>query len=68
MTQGFHFFLGKLKFKWSRTFTVTQVFPYGTIEVNHKEKETFKVKGQHLKLYLNGEIINKMTTILFNSP
>ena len=31
---NFHlkFFLGKLKSRWSGTYTVTQVFPYGSLE------------------------------------
>ena len=27
------------------------MFPYGTVEVTHPDKGTFKVNGQRLKLY-----------------
>ena len=30
---------------------MTQVFPYGGVEVMHQEKETFKINGQRLKPY-----------------
>ena len=39
-------FLRKLKSRWSRPFTVTQVFPYGGAEIMHLEKGTFKVNTQ----------------------
>ena len=48
-------FPGKLKSRWSGPFTVTQVFPYGTVEVTHPEKGTFKVNGHRLKLYVGGD-------------
>ena len=41
----------KLKSRWSGPFTITKVFPYGTVEVTHPDKGTFKVNGQRLKLY-----------------
>ena len=31
-----------------------KVFPYGTVEVEHLEKGTFKVNGQRLKFYHEG--------------
>ena len=39
-------FPGKLKSRWSGPFTVTQVFPYGGVEIMHLKKETFKVNTQ----------------------
>ena len=39
-------FPGKLKSKWSGPFIVTQVFPYGGVEIMHLEKGTFKVNTQ----------------------
>ncbi|XP_031261667.1 uncharacterized protein LOC116119873 [Pistacia vera] len=47
-------FPGKLRSKWSGPFTVTQVFPFGAIEISHEEKGTFKVNGQRLKHYEDG--------------
>ncbi|KAK6161314.1 hypothetical protein DH2020_004695 [Rehmannia glutinosa] len=44
-------FPGKLKSRWSGPFTVTQVFPYGTIEITHKEMGTFKVNGHRQALF-----------------
>ena len=39
-------FLGMLKSRWSGPFVITQVFPYGSVELIHPEKGTFKVNGQ----------------------
>ncbi|GJR97838.1 reverse transcriptase domain-containing protein [Tanacetum coccineum] len=38
-------FSGKLKSRWSGPFTVTQVFPYGTIELSQNSGPNFKVNG-----------------------
>ncbi|XP_062119076.1 uncharacterized protein LOC133832772 [Humulus lupulus] len=45
-------FPGKLKSRWSGHFTVVKVFPYGSVEVQGKNGEPFKVNGQQLKPYL----------------
>nr|GEZ70093.1 reverse transcriptase domain-containing protein [Tanacetum cinerariifolium] len=34
--------LGKLKTHWSRPFTITQVFPYGTVELSQTDGPNFK--------------------------
>nr|GEU74960.1 reverse transcriptase domain-containing protein [Tanacetum cinerariifolium] len=58
----FHFksrlkiFLGKLKTRWTGPFTVTQVFPYGTIELSQIDGQNFKVNGNRLKHYFRGDI------------
>ena len=52
-------FPGKLKSRWSGPFEVTQVFPYGAVEVVNARNERFKVNGQRLKPYLAGEIVPK---------
>ncbi|GKB14838.1 reverse transcriptase domain-containing protein [Tanacetum coccineum] len=49
-------FSGKLKTRWTRPFTVTQVFPYGTIELSQTDEPNFKVKGHRLKHYFGGDI------------
>ncbi|GJS24755.1 reverse transcriptase domain-containing protein [Tanacetum coccineum] len=36
-------FSGKLKSRWSRPFTITQVFPYGTVELSQNSRPNFKV-------------------------
>nr|GEW26025.1 reverse transcriptase domain-containing protein [Tanacetum cinerariifolium] len=38
-------FSRKLKTRWSGPFTITQVFPYGTIELSQPEGPKFKVAG-----------------------
>ena len=39
-------FLGKLKSRWFRPFVITQVFPYGSVELRLLERDRFKVNGQ----------------------
>nr|GEU60719.1 reverse transcriptase domain-containing protein [Tanacetum cinerariifolium] len=52
-------FSGKLKTRWSGPFTITQVFPYGTVELSQTDGPKFKVNGHRLKHYF-GEDIPKM--------
>nr|GEY98714.1 reverse transcriptase domain-containing protein [Tanacetum cinerariifolium] len=52
-------FSGKLKTHWSGPFTITQVFPYGTVELSQTDGPNFKVNGHRLKHYF-GEDIPKM--------
>ena len=60
-------FLGKLKSKWSRPFTIKEVKPHGAVEVMDPESTTLErkwiVNGQRLKLYHGGNI-ERLTTIL----
>ncbi|PWA89749.1 hypothetical protein CTI12_AA107640 [Artemisia annua] len=49
-------FSGKLKTRWSGPFTITQVFPYGTIELSQPDGPNFKVNGHRLKHYFGGDI------------
>ncbi|GJU42329.1 reverse transcriptase domain-containing protein [Tanacetum coccineum] len=49
-------FSGKLKTRWSGPFTVTQVFPYGTIELSQSSGPNFKVNGHRLKHYFGGDV------------
>nr|GEX47065.1 reverse transcriptase domain-containing protein [Tanacetum cinerariifolium] len=49
-------FSGKLKTHWSGPFTITKVFPYGTVELSQPEGPTFKVNGQRVKHYFGGDI------------
>nr|GEX51702.1 DNA-directed DNA polymerase [Tanacetum cinerariifolium] len=55
-------FLGKLKTRWSEAFTITQVFPYGTVELSQTDGPNFKVNGHRLKHYF-GEDITKMVVL-----
>ncbi|GKA96697.1 reverse transcriptase domain-containing protein [Tanacetum coccineum] len=49
-------FSGKLKTRWTGPFTVTQVFPYGTVELSQTDRPNFKVNGHRLKHYFGGDI------------
>ncbi|GJV38545.1 reverse transcriptase domain-containing protein [Tanacetum coccineum] len=49
-------FSGKLKTRWSGPFTVTQVFPYGTVELSQNSGPNFKVNGHRLKHYFRGDV------------
>ncbi|GJV08279.1 reverse transcriptase domain-containing protein [Tanacetum coccineum] len=49
-------FSGKLKTRWTRSFTVAQVFPYGTVELSQTDGPNFKVNGHRLKHYFGGDI------------
>nr|GEU80401.1 reverse transcriptase domain-containing protein [Tanacetum cinerariifolium] len=42
-------FSSKLKTRWSGPFTITQVFPYRTIELSQTDGPNFKVNGYRLK-------------------
>nr|GFC12227.1 reverse transcriptase domain-containing protein [Tanacetum cinerariifolium] len=52
-------FSGKLKSRWSGPFTISHVFPYGTIELSQPDEPNFKVNGHRLKHYF-GEDVPKM--------
>nr|GEX60810.1 reverse transcriptase domain-containing protein [Tanacetum cinerariifolium] len=52
-------FSGKLKSHWSGPFTISQVFPYGTVELSQPEGPNFKVNGHRLKHYF-GEDVPKL--------
>ncbi|GJS24753.1 reverse transcriptase domain-containing protein [Tanacetum coccineum] len=49
-------FSGKLKSRWSGPFTITQVFPYGTVELSQNSGPNFKVNGHRIKHYFGGEV------------
>ncbi|GJR52495.1 reverse transcriptase domain-containing protein [Tanacetum coccineum] len=49
-------FSGKLKSRWSGPFTITQVFPYGTVELSQNSGPNFKVNGHRIKHYFGGDV------------
>nr|GEW28615.1 reverse transcriptase domain-containing protein [Tanacetum cinerariifolium] len=49
-------FPGKLKTRWSGPFTITKVFPYGTIELSQPKGLNFKVNGHRVKHYFRGDV------------
>ncbi|GJX57962.1 reverse transcriptase domain-containing protein [Tanacetum coccineum] len=52
----FKMFSGKLKSRCSRPFTITQVFPYGTVELSQNSRPNFKVNGHRIKHYFGGDV------------
>ncbi|GJY97284.1 reverse transcriptase domain-containing protein [Tanacetum coccineum] len=53
-------FSGKLKTRWSGPFTITKVFPYGTIELSQPDGPNFKVNGHRVKHYFRGDLALKV--------
>nr|GEW82026.1 reverse transcriptase domain-containing protein [Tanacetum cinerariifolium] len=49
-------FSGKLKTRWSAPFTVTRVFPYGTVKLSQPEGPNFKVNDHRVKHYFGGDL------------
>ncbi|GJS97004.1 reverse transcriptase domain-containing protein [Tanacetum coccineum] len=65
---GLKIFSGKLKTRWSGPFTITQVFPYGTIELSQPDGSNFKVNGHRVKHYFGGDIPSKVILDLQTIP
>nr|GEW00208.1 reverse transcriptase domain-containing protein [Tanacetum cinerariifolium] len=61
-------FSGKLKTHWSSPFTITQVFPYGTVELSQPNGPNFKVNGHRVKHYFGGDIPSKVVLDLHTFP
>ncbi|GJZ83654.1 reverse transcriptase domain-containing protein [Tanacetum coccineum] len=71
---------GKLKSRWSGPFTITEVFPYGTVELSQPNGPNFKVNGHRIKHYHEGDVpamdvpdlrfpmIVKTSVLVFNPP
>ncbi|GJX66386.1 reverse transcriptase domain-containing protein [Tanacetum coccineum] len=53
-------FSGKLKTRWSGPFTITKVFPYGTIKLSQTDGPNFKVNGHRVKHYFRGDLPPKV--------
>ncbi|GJR83884.1 hypothetical protein Tco_0154669 [Tanacetum coccineum] len=53
-------FSGKVKTRWLGPFTITQVFPYGTVELSQPDGPNFKVNGHRVKHYFGGDIPSKV--------
>nr|GEY47064.1 reverse transcriptase domain-containing protein [Tanacetum cinerariifolium] len=49
-------FSGKLKSRWSGPFTISQVYPYGTVELSQPDGPNFTVNGHRLKHYFGEDI------------
>nr|GFA40169.1 reverse transcriptase domain-containing protein [Tanacetum cinerariifolium] len=61
-------FTGKLKTRWYGPFTITCVFPYGTIELSQPDGLNFKVNGHRVKHYFGGNIHSNVTRDLHTFP
>nr|GFC24345.1 reverse transcriptase domain-containing protein [Tanacetum cinerariifolium] len=61
-------FSGKLKTRWSGPFTITQVFPYGTVELSQPNGPNFKENGHRVKHYFGGDISSKVVPDLHTFP
>ncbi|XP_022866621.1 uncharacterized protein LOC111386402 [Olea europaea var. sylvestris] len=59
---------GKLRSRWPGPYTITQVFPHGTVEITHDSKGTFKVNGQRLKHYWSGDFSKEKSTVHLRPP
>nr|GEU66027.1 reverse transcriptase domain-containing protein [Tanacetum cinerariifolium] len=61
-------FSGKLKTRWSGPFTITKVFPYGTVELSQANGPNFKVNGHRVKHYFGGDVPQLVVTDLQTFP
>ncbi|GKD58618.1 reverse transcriptase domain-containing protein [Tanacetum coccineum] len=61
-------FSGKLKTRWSGPFTITKVFPYGTIELCQPDGPNFKVNGHRVKHYFGEDFPPKVVPDLQTFP
>ncbi|GKC77676.1 reverse transcriptase domain-containing protein [Tanacetum coccineum] len=61
-------FSRKLKTRWSGPFTITKVFPYGTIELSQPDGPNFKVNGHRVKHYFKGDLAPKEVQDLHTLP
>ncbi|GJW95415.1 reverse transcriptase domain-containing protein [Tanacetum coccineum] len=58
-------FSGKLKTHWSGPFTITKVFPYGTIELYQPDGPNFKVNGHRVKHYFGMDLPPRVVQDLY---
>nr|GEV95928.1 reverse transcriptase domain-containing protein [Tanacetum cinerariifolium] len=61
-------FSGKLKTRWSGPFTITKVFPYGTVELSQANGPNFNVNGHRIKHYFGGDVPQSVVPDLQTSP
>nr|GEY67631.1 reverse transcriptase domain-containing protein [Tanacetum cinerariifolium] len=61
-------FSGKLKTRWTGPFTVTQVFPYGTVELSQTDGPNFMVNGHRIKHYFGEDIPHMVVPNLQTFP
>nr|GEW74990.1 reverse transcriptase domain-containing protein [Tanacetum cinerariifolium] len=61
-------FSGKLKTHWTRPFTITQVFPYGTVELSQTDGPNFKANGHRIKNHFGEDIPHMVVSDLQTFP
>nr|GFA52956.1 reverse transcriptase domain-containing protein [Tanacetum cinerariifolium] len=61
-------FSGKLKTRWSGPFTITQIFPYGTVELSQPNGPNFKVNGHRVKHFSKVTFHPRLSWIFTPSP
>ncbi|GJQ90475.1 reverse transcriptase domain-containing protein [Tanacetum coccineum] len=61
-------FSGKLKTCWSRPFTISQVFPYSTVELSQNSRLNFKVNGHRIKHYFGEDVPQLVVSDLQTFP
>ena len=60
---------GKFRSRWIGPFVVTNVFPYGAVEIKSLETgKVLKVNGHRLKIFYEGEIVQCVISIHLNDP
>ena len=64
-----HLFPGKLKLRWTGTFTIQEAYLNGSVDLlNAKDNRVFKVNGQRLKPYAAQHSIDKEEIPLLDPP
>ena len=64
-----HLFQGKLKSRWTGSFTIQEVYPNGSVDLfNPNDYRVFKVNGQMLKPYKVQHSIDKEEIPLLDPP
>nr|GEZ41443.1 reverse transcriptase domain-containing protein [Tanacetum cinerariifolium] len=61
-------FSDKLKSRWSGLFTISQVYPYGVVELSQPDGPNFKVNGHRLNHYFGEEVPNLVVPDLQTFP
>ncbi|XP_021774671.1 uncharacterized protein LOC110738585 [Chenopodium quinoa] len=61
-------FPGKLRLRWSGPFQVRKVFPYDSVEIWSEATGSFKVNGQRLKHYREGEPVEGKAVFTLSDP
>nr|GEU83329.1 reverse transcriptase domain-containing protein [Tanacetum cinerariifolium] len=61
-------FSGKLKSRCSGPFTISHVFPYGTVKLSQPDGPNFKVNGHRLKHYFGDDILKMVVPDLQTFP